>query len=86
MIASGGAENTANVYASLARRASRPDSTCSSPRRSGGGQCSGTVNAIVPNAFKPGTASLALSAKDCGSNFNQTAAAALVQLKLVTGP
>ncbi|GAA0750948.1 hypothetical protein LRH25_31520 [Ideonella azotifigens] len=141
--ASGGAENTADVYASLALRPSPPVTTgsvsaartdklyhrwvwvdpfyekvthvvvgvnlsCSTSIPSvgvsftitqgaaqgsgsgtvpcAGGKGNGTIDAIVPNAFKPGTASVALNATDYDSNFNQTAAAAPVQLKLAAGP
>ena len=51
-----------------------------------GGSGSTTVDLIVPNTFKPGTASVAVNAADYDSNYYATAAAVPVKLKLAVGP
>jgi hypothetical protein len=51
-----------------------------------GGRGSGTIEALVSNDFKPGAASVALSATDYDSNYHQTSAPAPVVLRLALGP
>lgn len=64
-----------------------------STRASGGGNApclngagSTTIDAIVSNSFKPGTASVAVTAADYDSNYYATAAAVPVKLKLALAP